>query len=227
MPLFSYNRTKHALNDNYWPLSICMGFIILFPMWYNWLPLYSEIIMSVLLTLTIITGVYASTDTKIQLVIGLLLGGFALFTEWYSKSNIDGSTIRYLRLGAFMLFYGYLAFRIFAQLIQTKEVTVRMIVAAIAGFLIIGVFGAMMVDIIIYNDVFAYTGLNSETSTDYSPFYYSFITLTSVGYGDITPNTPAAQALAVLLSIVGQAYFTIVIAIIVGKFLAAAQNKAS
>ena len=50
--------------------------------------------------------------------------------------------------------------------------------------------------------------------TDY--VYFSFVTLTTLGYGDITPLTPVAQTLAWLEAVVGQLYLAILVARLVG-----------
>jgi len=47
--------------------------------------------------------------------------------------------------------------------------------------------------------------------------YFSTITLTTVGYGDIVPVTPAARLVTGLEAIVGQLYLAVVIAILVGR----------
>jgi hypothetical protein len=47
--------------------------------------------------------------------------------------------------------------------------------------------------------------------------YFSFVTLTTLGYGDITPMTRAAKNLAALEAIFGQLYLAILIARLVGQ----------
>ena len=49
--------------------------------------------------------------------------------------------------------------------------------------------------------------------------YYGFITLSTVGYGDITPTAPLARSLAIFVALGGQLYLVIVMAMIIGKFL--------
>ena len=48
--------------------------------------------------------------------------------------------------------------------------------------------------------------------------YYTFITLTTAGYGDITPQLPLAQSLAMIIAVMGQFYVAVVVAILVGKY---------
>lgn len=49
--------------------------------------------------------------------------------------------------------------------------------------------------------------------------YFSFETITTLGYGDITPNSPLAKNVAVFLSFAGQLYLTMIIALLMGKYL--------
>jgi hypothetical protein len=56
--------------------------------------------------------------------------------------------------------------------------------------------------------------------------YYTFVTYTTTGYGDIVPRLPVAKSLAILISVSGQLYIAIIIALLVGKY-AAARNSNS
>ena len=49
--------------------------------------------------------------------------------------------------------------------------------------------------------------------------YYSFVTLTTLGYGDITPVSRVAQTVSVLEAVVGQLYLVVVIASFVGMYI--------
>ena len=49
--------------------------------------------------------------------------------------------------------------------------------------------------------------------------YYSFVTLTTLGYGDITPLTKVAKAFSVLEAVVGQLYLVVVVAWFVGPYV--------
>jgi hypothetical protein len=65
----------------------------------------------------------------------------------------------------------------------------------------------------------------SETETQESlnrsvPLYFSFVTLATLGYGDIVPLKPYTRSLATLITITGQFYIAIIVALLVGKFSA-------
>jgi uncharacterized membrane protein len=55
--------------------------------------------------------------------------------------------------------------------------------------------------------------------------YFSFVTLTTLGYGDVTPVSSLAKSVAMTIAVAGQFYMTILIAILVGKYLSNAAEK--
>jgi hypothetical protein len=59
------------------------------------------------------------------------------------------------------------------------------------------------------------TGAHIDASP---PLYYTYITLASVGYGDITPLMPVSRSLATLMAVSGQFYMAVIVALLVGKF---------
>ncbi len=52
-----------------------------------------------------------------------------------------------------------------------------------------------------------------------SLMYYSLVTLATIGYGDITPKHEVAKSISVGLGLLGQIYLTVLVAMLVGKFL--------
>lgn len=99
-----------------------------------------------------------------------------------------------------------------------KNVTSGVVIQAICGYLLVGVIGVLLNAIMLGFDANAisFTVVGNKFS---SIIYYSFITLTTIGYGEILPQTVMAQSISVLIGVSGQIYLTVVIALIVGKFL--------
>ena len=58
-----------------------------------------------------------------------------------------------------------------------------------------------------------------------NPLYYSFVTLTTLGYGDISPASSMARMLAAIEAVVGQVYLTVLVARLVGLHIAQATNE--
>jgi hypothetical protein len=57
-----------------------------------------------------------------------------------------------------------------------------------------------------------------------SYIYYSFVTLTTLGYGDISPITPEVKTLSILEAVVGQLYLAVILARLVGLHIAHSAN---
>lgn len=101
-----------------------------------------------------------------------------------------------------------------------KNVSIGVVVQAISGYLIIGIIGVLLNTILLAFDADAISiaeGFDQFSST----IYYSFITLTTIGYGEIVPQSVIARSISIFIGAAGQIYLTVIIAMIVGKYLSA------
>ncbi len=101
-----------------------------------------------------------------------------------------------------------------------KNVTIYTLVSALNGYLLLGI---MFMSLVAFCDQYMPGSFNAIGKTHMELVYYTLITLTTTGYGDITPQLPLAQSLAMLIAVMGQFYVAVVVAILVGKF-ASKQN---
>ena len=62
-----------------------------------------------------------------------------------------------------------------------------------------------------------FAGSGAQGMHDY--LYFSFVTMTTLGYGDVTPVSSTAKSTTIIIAIAGQLYLTILVAMLVGKFL--------
>lgn len=126
--------------------------------------------------------------------------------------------------GMFIAFYLYLTYEVIAQVIKAKEVDRSTIIGSICGLLLFGIMGALGFILIETEVPHSFNNLaQKEIQSDL--LYHSFITLLSVGYGDITPSTMLAKKAAMLVGLFGQLYLSILIAMLVGKFLTNNKNS--
>jgi voltage-gated potassium channel Kch len=100
------------------------------------------------------------------------------------------------------------------------------ILSAINGYLLLGLAASAAVAAIALYTPEAYSfsagsGLAVADTQLSDHIYYGFVTLTTVGYGDIVPHAPLAKSLAILIGVTGQLYVAINIAMLVGKFSSA------
>ena len=87
----------------------------------------------------------------------------------------------------------------------------------ILGFLYLGIIGGILFEVMHFFDSHSFKLAHGFSG--FSFYYFSFISITTVGYGDITPLTSPAQSLTMVMNIIGQFYLAIVIAVFVGKYI--------
>ena len=99
------------------------------------------------------------------------------------------------------------------------KVTSNKIVGSICIYLLIGVIWGALYNILVYFEPQAFHGLSLEHAANGGFLYFSFVTLTTLGYGDISPAIPLTRSLAYMEAIVGQFYLTILVASLVASYL--------
>jgi voltage-gated potassium channel Kch len=106
---------------------------------------------------------------------------------------------------------------VLVRLMLRPRITVDTLAGALTAYLQIGVFfGALYLFVALIGDT---SGFFAQTATPgYSDFdYFSLITLTTVGYGDLTPATRMGQALASIEAVAGQVFLVTVVALTVSN----------
>jgi voltage-gated potassium channel len=107
------------------------------------------------------------------------------------------------------------------HVISGRVVDLNRIIGAICAYLLLGVTLGMANMLVALYVPGSFNGLSSATGATHSQdlIYYSFVTLSTLGYGDITPASPLARVLAYLTAVLGQFYIAILIGMLVGLYL--------
>ncbi len=197
--------------------------LILIPLPTSLLPGLRPFIMGIFLSLVVVTGLASIYHSFYRYVIGLVLGILTiilvLLSLWFE-------TIYWLNLSrtiALLSLAAYIGRNLFDLVYLSKKINKNIIYAAVAGYLLIGVIGGQACYLLetIQAGSFTHTGIYIL----YDFQYFSFVTLTTLGYGDITPVSPQAKAITLFISLMGQLYLTIIIAILVGKYIARSEKR--
>jgi hypothetical protein len=118
-----------------------------------------------------------------------------------------------------------LALVVVSSVLRAGTVTRHQIEGAIAAFLLLGLAWASAYEHVALRDPSAFRGLGAADAMEWT--YYSFVTLTTVGYGDITPVSPGARSLAITESVTGLMYVAILISRLVALSLHSRESTAS
>jgi Ion channel len=104
------------------------------------------------------------------------------------------------------------------RLIRDRGVTLQAVSGALTTYLLIGLLFALVVRVLVGISPHQYfEQVSSSAITQSKEIYFSFTTLTTTGYGDLTPALSAGRALSVLEMLIGQIYLVTVIGLLVGN----------
>jgi hypothetical protein len=156
---------------------------------------------------------------RIALILGVfaLLGQFGVFVmriEWLEVLKFSSMTL---------LLFWVCALLLRDIILRSHSVSLELILGAINIYLMVGVGFAATYALLELIQPGSFTGLEAtlNTPTMVHPFmYFSFVTLTTLGYGDISPLTPVGEMLSYVEAIFGQLYLAILVARLVGLYIA-------
>lgn len=181
-------------------------------------------LMALLLVAVIFSLCFARRQRVFALAMGiptvaLSLGGYVL------PDAAGDRVVLAAHLGQVLFLLGAAVLTI-RTLISSESLSLDSVFGALCGYLFLGLGWALTYDMIesLAPGSFAISEpLRAANPGDHVPHvltYYSFATLTTVGYGDVTPLTPLARTLAWLEAVVGQFYLAVIVAGLVSMFVA-------
>lgn len=167
-------------------------------------------------TLVILSSSLIASSKRAKLVT-YVIGCVTLFAIWLEFSNPGVKSILISRLLISLILFVSFCIILIGQLINIKKINLQFIIGPLLGFLYLGIIGGILFESIHFMDANSFHLIKGFSG--YSFYYFSFISITTVGYGDITPLTAPAQSLTLVLNIIGQFYLAIVIGVFVGKYI--------
>jgi len=131
--------------------------------------------------------------------------------------------LSFLRLSFFFVFYTIVSLEIIKQVMNAKNVNKNVIIGLISGYISLGLLAFFMFYTIELVNPNSFSGLvynpNIEREITEQLLYFSYVTLLTIGYGEILPISSLAQKAAILVALLGQFYLVILTAIVVGKYI--------
>jgi hypothetical protein len=163
------------------------------------------LVLDVGLSLLLLAGVAAlSTHSAVRALLFVLVVG-ALVVRWGPFSAPATALAALVTVVA-------MAFVVLAQAFRAGPVNVHRIQGAVAAYLLLGLAWALAYESVALLATEAFSGASVAVPERGHFVYFSFVTLTTVGYGDVTPVHPVARSLAIAEALTGQLYPAILLA---------------
>ncbi|MCK5893613.1 MAG: hypothetical protein KAG53_04205 [Endozoicomonadaceae bacterium] len=195
-------------------LLMLMTVVVVFPFMPNLIR--AGFMLKVSLSMLLIASLYTLSQSRKFLVITGVLA-FPTFITLWLPVLYDRRAFVFLDNMTNLLFFSYVIYEVVVLIFSAKRVNRNIIYGSMCVYLLLGLQGAFIYTLLELWVPGSLSGEGLSGVHDITTFiYFSFVTLSTLGYGDIVPATRGAQALTSMEALIGQFYLTVLVARLVG-----------
>lgn len=202
-------------------------FLLVSPLAHQYLASHAVRIVDYSMMGALVLGVWTLAANRRVFLRALILVAITgvLFLFELGAKTLAPNFVAYSAMVVFCLLTAYIALR---DVLYGGTLDLNRLTGAVCVYLLIGVAWALM--FVLVDHLTLEPAFNNLQDIDIDRsvggyLYYSFVTLTTLGYGDIYPISPLARTLAYLEATVGQLYLTILVAALVGLIAPAVRKE--
>ena len=187
--------------------------------------LFSQLLVLICLDIMLLSALFAISRSRRQLITAALLSVPGLILQivdtFYATAQIRGCGYLFT-----IVFLGYVIVLIIKALFRQRTVNANIICASLCAYLLIGLLWAFIYSLIeiFLPGSFSISDAHLDVSRDLNvtgaqsgfAIYYSLITLSTLGYGDVIAVNPISRAFAYSEAVIGQIYLAVLVARLVG-----------
>ena len=185
----------------------------------------ARVVLDVTLFGVFILGVWSLVRSKKAFIVGWILAGLT-FILTLAAQTTDILLLQHLALTAVLIFFLLSSAIAVHDVLFGGVININRLVGAGCIYMLSGSLWGIIYFLLNVVAPASFSGISAETwSEQLTEFtYFSFVTLTTLGYGDITPVAPIARSLCVLEAVLGQMYLTVLVAALVSMHIAGRQR---
>ena len=178
-----------------------------------------DVIIAILLSLVLLSAVLAVADRKGVFFIALVLAIPAIVGRWINHFRPD-LVPPPVFLVAGLALIAFVVANLLRFVLRAPSVNTEVLCASISAYLMLGLLWTVAYWLVaqVTPNAFSFNTGPKETMSGFNAFYFSFITLSTVGYGDIAPVSRIARWLAATEAMTGLLYVTVLIARLVSLY---------
>jgi hypothetical protein len=175
-----------------------------------------HIVWNVFLTGILLSGVHAVSEKKRKVYIASLLALLMLVFLWSAYLMESKGYVVIVGSLCGVLFFAYMIVNILIFIYRQDEVTRDLISGAVVVYLLMAIMWTFIYRVVDTVHPGSFTVSATDIHERLRFTYFSLVTITTLGYGDIVPTTSLASSLATLEAVVGQLYLVTTVAWLVG-----------
>ncbi len=172
-------------------------------------------------------GIFSERTAVVKVIKNILFSGVMGITILYCFTGIRVPHVMTLLTVVYVAFFIFIFIEVLRFLLKPGYINKDIVVASICGYLLLIEASLFLLQLIYYSIADSFKGIDGTNSaTVFIDFvYYSTITLTSIGFGDILPTHYISKLLTAITGIAGQLYAVVLVGVIISKYTSAQANK--
>jgi uncharacterized membrane protein len=186
------------------------------------------IFLAIISTAVLSLAIYSTSYDRKHLILGMTFGVPAVLLN-IATVFFKTPVVYLITIIVSIIFYGFTVFTLLSHILKSKKVDSEIIYGAICAYLLIGfMWGGiyLLIEVLNPGSFYIDAAHNIDNKTTYADFlYFSFVTVATLGYGDISPVTPLARNVSIMEGIIGVFYLAILVARLVGLYTVESNRK--
>lgn len=209
------DRNKILLRTNLILLAVLVMILFFVPV----ISIKDKHLTRLLLGIVVISGLFAADFSRTAFRMLAIFGSMVLLVTFLNLVLPESRNLGAIAFLLNTLFFIVVTIALVAHVSTAKKVYGSTLLCAINSYLLIGL--TLSILFLLIDIIYPASFIQVDAAeAGFSTFvYYGLVTLTTLGYGDITPGTALARSLSTFTALTGQLYLVIIMAILIGKYL--------